>query len=524
MARGRIRKTISFVIMTTCVVLVAEIWICAGLVVPLHLSGPSMAPRLMGEHLSFRCECGKTFRVLLPRSSPVLSVICPGCGQKLPVASGIRLRADRVLVLRPGPWNAFPKRWQVVCFRSWERPQELLIKRAVGLPGDSVSFESERLRIGFAGGQRLDEALRRLSMPLGRIDIGRGTVAQGHGRPAVAGGFSADGIPRAGRDRKAPTRDEEARCCGNRVCGSGEGSWPGSPDAPFLQLCHTSLAPAQTGTGLEVRGFLRLGGLPENQLYVLPQDSAFQLGGVLVRVNLRCESALKELGVVFRLGREQASLNGTAQNGYLRAKWLVDEPHTPSQSAQGPWDEFARKDSPEDRTLTFPQQQKFDITLGFLSSKVFFAVGNEFQWLPKPLGLAWDFSPEGRIPICVLLDISPWRIQSAAIELRAIHQCIDCLSAESVRTQVLEGLVEQAPNSSEDLLPAGGPLPRFLGPSELFLSGDNWPLSSDSRHFGPVRVDDSWIGTAALKLRWCACRLGPLEFEVPLPMPVDYIW
>jgi signal peptidase I len=78
------------------VALVTHTWLVMGLVVPVTVSGSSMAPTLQSTH---------------------------------------RLLIDRTAFAFRGP-----QRWEVVVFRSPQDSRQLCVKRVVGLPGETVSL------------------------------------------------------------------------------------------------------------------------------------------------------------------------------------------------------------------------------------------------------------------------------------------------------------------------------------------------------------------------------------------------
>jgi signal peptidase I len=115
----------------------------------------SMAETLMGAHFCLRCsQCGYKYdygfvpeRYGLPRdiipSSSIREVTsrCPNCGHyqsvggTMPIANG-----DRILVLKCIYQFFEPRRWDIVVFKDPREPTINLIKRLVGLPGETVEI------------------------------------------------------------------------------------------------------------------------------------------------------------------------------------------------------------------------------------------------------------------------------------------------------------------------------------------------------------------------------------------------
>jgi signal peptidase I len=117
-------------------------WLVMGWIVPVTVSGSSMAPTLLGPHRLYRClDCRREFAVGLDQLPLGDAANCPGCGQRRATAAadadqrGERLAIDRTAFA----WRE-PRRWEVVVFRCPERSSELCVKRVVGLPGETISL------------------------------------------------------------------------------------------------------------------------------------------------------------------------------------------------------------------------------------------------------------------------------------------------------------------------------------------------------------------------------------------------
>jgi signal peptidase I len=121
-------------------VLVMRTWLLEGLFLPLVVPGGSMAETLLGVHRSVVCEdCGHRF-VCGSDIEPVAArAVCPNCGywkndlEGLPDVAGDRLLMHKsIFRVRP------PRRWEVVVLRDPARADRRLVKRVVGLPGESI--------------------------------------------------------------------------------------------------------------------------------------------------------------------------------------------------------------------------------------------------------------------------------------------------------------------------------------------------------------------------------------------------
>lgn len=107
------------------------------------VTGSSMAESLRGQHRELVCaDCG--FRCLIGSDEPFMvgqRGICSNCGfAELPLDDAPDVDGDRVLVNRSAFWRRAPRRFEVVACRSPERAGRVLIKRVVGLPGETISL------------------------------------------------------------------------------------------------------------------------------------------------------------------------------------------------------------------------------------------------------------------------------------------------------------------------------------------------------------------------------------------------
>jgi len=101
----------------------------------------SMAESLLGAHATMICPaCGWEYDF-----APTHDCFCPNCHLRLPLAAeNVPLKdGDRILVHKwpyvlGGPFG--PQRWDVIVFRNPSDPRENYVKRAVGLPGESVQI------------------------------------------------------------------------------------------------------------------------------------------------------------------------------------------------------------------------------------------------------------------------------------------------------------------------------------------------------------------------------------------------
>jgi signal peptidase I len=155
----------------------------------------SMAPTLLGAHMRFRCEdCGYRFDVNytgrtvgddveIPSvaTGKVFAAVCPNCGLKVARANSNDPEndatapavhyGDRILVLKYAYLLAQPRRWDVVVFKTPDRPSSdryqvvppysiNYIKRLIGRPGESIYVLDGDIYVGKAGHSLEDHVIQ----------------------------------------------------------------------------------------------------------------------------------------------------------------------------------------------------------------------------------------------------------------------------------------------------------------------------------------------------------------------------
>ena len=142
-----IKDTFESIVIAFILAFVFRAYVVEAFVIPTG----SMAPTLLGQHVEAGCvQCGYRWTFDASYAATVtddLSVACPMCRYRNPVAAGAPTRAgDRLLVHKYIYQLAEPRRWDVVVFRNPQRsnadgtpgPQTNYIKRLVGLPGERL--------------------------------------------------------------------------------------------------------------------------------------------------------------------------------------------------------------------------------------------------------------------------------------------------------------------------------------------------------------------------------------------------
>lgn len=115
-------------------------WLIPGLFSPLVVCSGSMAPTLLGPHWDLTCQqCGVPF--VCEAVEPMRPGICPNCGYEGNAIGEARtLPGDRVLVARPASMFRSLRRWEPVVLRHPEQAAKVLVKRIVGLPGETLEI------------------------------------------------------------------------------------------------------------------------------------------------------------------------------------------------------------------------------------------------------------------------------------------------------------------------------------------------------------------------------------------------
>ncbi|MEP3477888.1 MAG: S26 family signal peptidase [Fuerstiella sp.] len=111
----------------------------------------SMAPGLLGLHKQIQCpDCGNTFAFGVsfdqsvkghPKdSNPARQyATCPNCGQQHINTAQVPLNHGDQLLVHKGVFQfRHPKRWEAIVFRNPDDPGEAYVKRATGLPGETI--------------------------------------------------------------------------------------------------------------------------------------------------------------------------------------------------------------------------------------------------------------------------------------------------------------------------------------------------------------------------------------------------
>src|SRR5262245_57931822 len=110
MNRHSLRGVLQVAIGVMIAAAILQTWLVLGWIVPVTVSGSSMAPAMLGPHRSYRCpDCRSEFAVGLDQLPLGDAAVCPHCGQRRAVgvansdARGERLAVDRTAFWWRGP-------------------------------------------------------------------------------------------------------------------------------------------------------------------------------------------------------------------------------------------------------------------------------------------------------------------------------------------------------------------------------------------------------------------------------------
>ncbi|UUO06462.1 S26 family signal peptidase [Blastopirellula sp. J2-11] len=126
-----------------------------------RVSGPSMAPALLGPHYGVTCpECGHRFSIDATRG-PIPTATCDYCGAIAPIKTGAVQPGDVIQ-----PISGKIERFDLVMFPDPDAPTQQVVKRVVGLPGETIEGRDGDLWIGGERYQKRWDELSRVMLPV----------------------------------------------------------------------------------------------------------------------------------------------------------------------------------------------------------------------------------------------------------------------------------------------------------------------------------------------------------------------
>ncbi len=170
------------VLLVTAVMTVDHVFVTS--LRPHRVQGGSMTPSLIGGHYRVPCDgCGRVFPVLpMPGGVRPPFSVCPGCGRRVAISpdAGEESIGDLVWILRSPFLFRRPGRWEVVGVRDPAAASRILVKRIVGLPGETVTIREGDLFVNGSVCRKPWPVLRTMLAPLPLTEASRGACPLPH--------------------------------------------------------------------------------------------------------------------------------------------------------------------------------------------------------------------------------------------------------------------------------------------------------------------------------------------------------
>ena len=157
-----LRASVDFILVLLIAATAFKGFIAEGYFVP---SG-SMAPGLLGFHINATCpSCGYSFEIGRDQGDwTPPGVACPLCRQHIPLENTPTEAGDRLLVLKGLYEFRDPNRWETVVFRNPNDAGQAYVKRAIGLPGETVQIDDGDILINGRIARKTFEELDRMCL------------------------------------------------------------------------------------------------------------------------------------------------------------------------------------------------------------------------------------------------------------------------------------------------------------------------------------------------------------------------
>jgi signal peptidase I len=161
-AAASLRASIDFVLVLLIAATAFKGFIAEGYFVP---SG-SMAPGLLGFHVEAICpSCGYHFEIGRDQGDwTPPGVACPICREHVPLEHSTIEAGDRLLVLKGLYEFRKPNRWETVVFRNPNDAGQAYVKRAIGLPGETIQIDDGDILIDGRIARKTFDELARMSL------------------------------------------------------------------------------------------------------------------------------------------------------------------------------------------------------------------------------------------------------------------------------------------------------------------------------------------------------------------------
>jgi len=462
--------------MALLTVLILRTWVIEGLVAPCQIVGGSMAPTLWGPHWQTTCAgCG--YRFACGVESEPGQMVCPLCGRADRSSRPPPSPGDRLLVARSAFCFRQPRRWEVVAFRHPDSASQILVKRVVGLPGESIRIERGDV---YADGEIARKTLRQFrAMAIPVHDTGH--LSDGAERPDDDGHNAAHGWHGSGDDSLWNFSE-------GRYARRLEASGPAQDD--WLVYRHP---------GHLTRGHGRV-----TDVYAYNQGRPRRVGelndvdDLLVSLRLVETYGRGELAVRMTAGDGGASDTFEVRIDPRQNRYQVLRNGEPLADAAGPLPPHGSETSLE--AALFDHQ----FALAMDGREVFGPIAYEPSKTPVPLlsRLARGLT-------------SPPQLQIGSL---------GGLGAVVTDLQVFRDVYYTHPQGRVGSQPQE--FHRELGAGEYFVLGDNSPISVDSRHWpAEATIEAKYLVGKPLAVHLPARRvqLGRWSFQVPDLARIRYI-
>ncbi len=164
----KIRRAIAGLMLLLAVLVAFRLWCFEGLLFPVRIVGSSMADTLAGPHYEVKCaDCSHPFRCDAVATTNALEAECPNCGYAHNKLRPSDYRAgEQVLVDRWVYLLGRPARGDVVAFTHRDDESQRIVKRIVGLPGETIAIRRGDVVVDGKPAAKTLAQLRRQAIPV----------------------------------------------------------------------------------------------------------------------------------------------------------------------------------------------------------------------------------------------------------------------------------------------------------------------------------------------------------------------